>query len=387
MHHTRRKSGNTSMSEKTVTASDPSRYGKRPSTLTRRQTPQKLGKSPRDRERELQDSWDDQRESFPQFWYVYKPPHKQSFLPSSWPPNRPPLSPSRVFLFFFVSPRGLLGVQAAAGAMFQTGNPRNTSSDDTCRRRPMQLQIAFPFWVHYSVTMDHGSSSSSSSSSSCLFAEGCLATIGALSGIVARRTTERSLADWLRSSMTCEKQFVPQDANFLYCSEACRKHDQQSASTGRAHSQAHMSNYPFYAIGNPEPRDIVPRASPSRPNSMHFSPPTTPGTNTGGGAHYSSAVSALRSLSIRPPSPPSPSTSHPSLWPFTKSTTNSPGTSYNRGTNSFFPATYDGGYAANGNAYNYSSSGMDRPLPTRRPTGPGYSRPKSIELVTPMVGR
>ncbi|GJC90886.1 hypothetical protein ColTof4_13392 [Colletotrichum tofieldiae] len=71
MHHSRRKSGNTSMSEKTVTATDPSRYGKRPSTLTRRQTPQKLGKNPRDRERELQDSWDDQRESFPQFWYVY----------------------------------------------------------------------------------------------------------------------------------------------------------------------------------------------------------------------------------------------------------------------------------------------------------------------------
>ncbi|KAK1586060.1 uncharacterized protein LY79DRAFT_580691 [Colletotrichum navitas] len=255
MHHTRRKSGNTSMSEKTVTASDPSRYGKRPSTLTRRQTPQKLGKSPRDRERELQDSWDDQRESFPQF------------------------------------------------------------------------------------------------------------------------------------CMTCEKQFVPQDANFLYCSEACRKHDQQSASTGRSHSHAHMGNYPFYAIGNPEPRDIVPRASPSRPNSMHFSPPTTPGTATSAGGQYSSAVSALRSLSIRPPSPPSPSTSHPSLWPFTKSTTNSPGTSYNRGTNSFFPATYDGGYAANAHAYNYSSSGMDRPLPTRRPTGPGYSRPKSIELVTPMVGR
>ncbi|KAJ0298767.1 hypothetical protein COL516b_009567 [Colletotrichum fioriniae] len=222
MHHSRRKSGNTSMTEKTVTATDPSRYGKRPSTLTRRQTPQKLGKNPRDREREReqQDSWDDERESFPQFWTM---------------------------------------------------------------------------------------------------------------------------------------------------------------------SQPHMGNYPFYAACNPEPRDIVPRASPSRPNSMHFSPPTTPGATTG--AQYSSAISALRSLSIRPPSPPSPTSSHASIWPFTKSSTNSPSTSYNRGSNSFFPATYDGGYAANGYAYNYSSSGMDRPLPTRRPTGPGYSRPKSIELVTPMVGR
>lgn len=146
-----------------------------------------------------------------------------------------------------------------------------------------------------------------------------------------------------------------------------------------------MGNYPFYAAGYAEPRDIVPRASPSRPNSMHFSPPTTPGATTGG--QYSSAISALRSLNIRPPSPPSPTSSHPGLWPFNKSTTNSPSNSYNRGHNSFFPATYDGGYASTGYAYNYSSSGMDRPLPTRRPTGPGYSRPKSIELVTPMVGR
>lgn len=59
--------------KKAVTATDPSRFGKRPSTLSRRQTPvtvQKLGKNPRDREREWQDSWDDERESFPQFWYV-----------------------------------------------------------------------------------------------------------------------------------------------------------------------------------------------------------------------------------------------------------------------------------------------------------------------------
>ncbi|OLN85774.1 hypothetical protein CCHL11_09219 [Colletotrichum chlorophyti] len=262
MHHSRRKSGNTSMTDvkKAVTASDPSRYGKRPSTLARRQTPvapQKLGKSPRDREREWYDY--DERESFPQF------------------------------------------------------------------------------------------------------------------------------------CMTCEKQFVPQDDKFLYCSEACRKHDQQSASStgGGSHDHLYAGNYPYYAAGNPEPRDIVPRASPSRPNSMHFSPPTTPGATTAsGGAQYSSAISALRSLSIRPPSPPSPTSSHPSLWPFTKSSTNSPSTSYNRGGNGgFFPATYDGGYASTGYAYNYSSSGMDRPLPMRRPTGPGYSRPKSIELVTPMVGR
>lgn len=116
---------------------------------------------------------------------------------------------------------------------------------------------------------------------------------------------------------------------------------------------------------------------------MHFSPPTTPCATSG--AQYSSAISALRSLSVRPPSPPSPTSSHTSLWPFNKSSAASPSSSYNRSGSGFFPATYDGGYAPAGYAYNYSSTGMDRPLPTRRPTG--YSRPKSIELVTPMVGR
>ena len=45
----------------------------RPSTMTRRTTPQsaqKLGKSPRDREREWEEErwWDEERESFPQYW-------------------------------------------------------------------------------------------------------------------------------------------------------------------------------------------------------------------------------------------------------------------------------------------------------------------------------
>lgn len=43
--------------------------------LTRRSTPQvlqKLGKNPRDREREWEEErwWEDERESFPQFWCV-----------------------------------------------------------------------------------------------------------------------------------------------------------------------------------------------------------------------------------------------------------------------------------------------------------------------------
>jgi len=83
MHHYRRKSGhgvgNTSTTDvrRAVTASDLS-YNKkgRPATMTRKITPQnapKLGKSPRDRERELDDDrwWDEERESFPQHWYVF----------------------------------------------------------------------------------------------------------------------------------------------------------------------------------------------------------------------------------------------------------------------------------------------------------------------------
>jgi hypothetical protein len=72
MHHSRRKSGhglpNTSSTDvrKTVTATESSKY-KRP-VMTRKQTPQKLGRSQRDRERENTESWEDERESFPQFW-------------------------------------------------------------------------------------------------------------------------------------------------------------------------------------------------------------------------------------------------------------------------------------------------------------------------------
>ncbi|KAI1502277.1 hypothetical protein F5X99DRAFT_163925 [Biscogniauxia marginata] len=266
MHHSRRKSGhastNTSMTDvrKAAATADLSRP-RRPQTLSRRATPQtvqKLGKNPRDREREWEEErwWEDERESFPQF------------------------------------------------------------------------------------------------------------------------------------CMTCEKQFVPQDEKILYCSEACRKHDQSvsvitSSSSSRPSATGHDSfsyggNFPFYSAGNPEPRDIIPRASPSRPSSTYFSPPTTPTS-----ANYTSAVSALRSLSIRPPSPPSPTSANATIWPFTRSAAASPSTSYTK--TNLYSSTYDGGYAASG--YGYASAGMtsDRPLPSRRPDA--YSRPKSIELVTPVVGR
>ncbi|KAF4976205.1 hypothetical protein FZEAL_7097 [Fusarium zealandicum] len=235
MHHSRRKSGhglaNTTSTEarKTVSATDPTKY-KRPA-MTRRHTPQKLGRSQRDRERERTESWEDERESFPQF---------------------------------------------------------------CCRR-------------------------------------------------------------------------VDQTAT------------SQSASSVRHYASV---NYPFYSTGNPEPRDIIPRASPSRPSSMLLSsPPTTPGTGAAAYQH-TSALSALRSLNARPPSPPSPTGSSSNLWPFSRSAATSPHNSYSRPSAAYFSSTYDGGYYGSSG---YTYDGMDRPLPSRHPGG--YSRPKSIELVTPMVGR
>ncbi|XDG00849.1 hypothetical protein ABKA04_000464 [Annulohypoxylon sp. FPYF3050] len=77
MHHSRRKSGHASTNSSTtdvrkaVTTSDLSKP-RRPQTLTRKSTPQtvqKLGKNPKDREREWEEErwFDDERESFPQF--------------------------------------------------------------------------------------------------------------------------------------------------------------------------------------------------------------------------------------------------------------------------------------------------------------------------------
>lgn len=163
----------------------------------------------------------------------------------------------------------------------------------------------------------------------------------------------------------------------------CRQFDQENSTPTAVYPSRHSSNltthYPFYAAGHPEPRDIIPRASPSRPSPSHnYSPPITPDTAT-----HTSAISALRSLTIRPPSPPSPSGSyHTSIWPFTRSAATSPTNSYTRPTSGMFASTYDVGYYATGYG---SAAGYDteRPLPSRRPGT--YSRPKSIELVTPMV--
>ncbi|KAK5664256.1 hypothetical protein OQA88_474 [Cercophora sp. LCS_1] len=179
--------------------------------------------------------------------------------------------------------------------------------------------------------------------------------------------------------MICDKQCPPSSEQFLYCSEACRIHDQMSAGTPSINLYSNLvPSYPFYS-GAQEPRDIIPRASPSRPSSMHFSPPISPEAN------HQSAISALKSLSIRSPSPPSPvGTYHPNIWPFGRSVATSPNNSYSRPVSNLYPSTYDGAYYGANAIAGYGTS-SDRPLPVRRPGI--YSRPKSIELVTPMVGR
>jgi len=154
-------------------------------------------------------------------------------------------------------------------------------------------------------------------------------------------------------------------------------HDQSNtpASSTPYRAQAgYADSHLFYASGNQEPKDIIPRASPSRPSSMHFSSPAA------AAASHTSAIAALRSLSIRDASPPSPGAAyHSTLWPLTSSTRSagaSPGTWYSRPSTTAFSSTYDTGY--DGAGYGMMS---DRPLPSRRP---GHNaRPKSIELLTP----
>ncbi|KAK0736995.1 hypothetical protein B0T21DRAFT_437924 [Apiosordaria backusii] len=295
MHHYRRKSGNTSMTDvrKAVSASDPNykKHSSRPTTMTRRITPQsapKLGRSPRDRERELDDErwWDEERESFPQY----------------------------------CEERGKEGSTTTLGTDLW-GSAR----------------VAVPAYV---LTFSWENA----------------------------QLTESF-------SMVCEKQFVPSDDQNLYCSDSCRYDDQVSASAAPSRGSHPPTQYPFYS-GVPEPRDIVPRASPSRPGSTHFS---VPSSHSG---HLPTAVMSLKSISMRPPSPSSPGSTYAGgVWPFTRSTATSPDNSYSKPTTSYFSSTYDGAYYGT----DHYGSSIDRPLPSRRPGV--YSRPKSIELVTPMLGR
>jgi hypothetical protein len=165
----------------------------------------------------------------------------------------------------------------------------------------------------------------------------------------------------------------------------CRRVDQSSLSKADMPRSYLSEHYPLFLPGETEStRDIVPQASPSRPNSMHFSqsPPPTPST----ASYHGAAISSLRSLTTRPPSPPSPTTgSGPNFWPFTshRSAATSPSTSYTRPSAMHLSSTYDNGYSGGYYTYDISSGRMDRPLPPSR--HPSRTRPQSIELVTPMV--
>jgi len=84
--------------------------------------------------------------------------------------------------------------------------------------------------------------------------------------------------------MTCEKQFLPANNTFLYCSEACRVHDQAPSQPIRSNSYSssppltpytrQFSSYPSTTTYEDGP-DIIPRFSPtqSRPRSYFNSDP------------------------------------------------------------------------------------------------------------------
>ena len=150
-------------------------------------------------------------------------------------------------------------------------------------------------------------------------------------------------------------------------------------------SSASMSygsdHYALYQSEGTGSRDIIPQALPSRSSSTYLNYAPTSQGDRRAQTHRSTAVSSLRSLNVRPPSPPSPDGRH-GFWPFGRGSgiSQSPGASFARLPTSYRPATYDSGYS-----YDAENSGLDRPLPSRHPAK--SSRPKSIELVTPMVGR
>lgn len=169
----------------------------------------------------------------------------------------------------------------------------------------------------------------------------------------------------------------------LTCFFSCRRSDQASKSTYHSYNSTtdySSSRNNSYASDASEPKDIIPQASPSRPGSMIFasSPPATPGNH-----YHESAVSALRSLSHarRPPSPPSPTTTT-GFWPFGKGAAPSPSASYVRPSAGYLSSSnYDAGYYGGSGGFTYSGPTDHRPLPSRS------SRPKSVELVTPIIGR
>ncbi|KAH8801509.1 hypothetical protein F5884DRAFT_824591 [Xylogone sp. PMI_703] len=233
--------------------------------------------------------------------------------------------------------------------------------------------------------------------------------------------------------MTCEKQFVPANSTFLYCSEDCRLHDRstrysQSRSSSYSATSATTSTTPtsptftspygstqsLYGISSPDDGpDILPRFSPtqSQPRSYYPSDPDSfsredpisvvqpmvstsrtslsrtlsQGLRSASGS--STALASLRELATAlprnssrtdldasPVSSTSPLTKAWNLIPFTSSKYGN-GSSRSREDLPGYAKTYGGMYAG--------AQGMDRPLPPRSgPSGYGH-RPRSVDLVTP----
>lgn len=209
--------------------------------------------------------------------------------------------------------------------------------------------------------------------------------------------------------MSCEKQFLPANNTFLYCSESCRLHDQapSPAHANRTHSYPsypptsppltpYTRHFSSYAVpSHEEGPDIIPRFSPtqSRPRSYFNSDPypqtnqepshistSPPPTHGYTNSHSSTALASLRELATalpktsgRPESPPKSSASSinrptSGVWnyiPFTSGSKTSsptqsvtPGNSY---TNSSTVPSYN--VSQSYNPYNTSS-------------GNGYARSK-----------
>ncbi|KAL2064377.1 hypothetical protein VTL71DRAFT_4871 [Oculimacula yallundae] len=114
--------------------------------------------------------------------------------------------------------------------------------------------------------------------------------------------------------MTCEKQFLPANNTFLYCSEACRAHDQAPSQPIRSNSYsssppltpyANQFSYPSTTTYEDGP-DIIPRFSPtqSRPRSyfnsdpypQSYQPSTTYSSSPQTQYNTSSSSTALASL-------------------------------------------------------------------------------------------
>ncbi|KAF8849381.1 hypothetical protein BDZ45DRAFT_718280 [Acephala macrosclerotiorum] len=210
--------------------------------------------------------------------------------------------------------------------------------------------------------------------------------------------------------MTCEKQFLPANNTFLYCSEACRLHDQAPPPpTIRTNSYSaygtsppptphtrYFSSYPSasHSLAHEEGPDIIPRFSPtqSRPRSYFnsdpypsssYQPPPSPERTQSS----STALASLRELATalpkssrerrEPESPPKSSASSISrtgsgVWnyiPFTSSNKTStptpsatPGNSYTQPSHQYNSSqSYGNGYTQSGSRsredlYNYGKS-------------------------------